>query len=161
MYAKMFVKVLDRMFAVNLDNIKADKLKFIAAKFYIMKLLGKSWNESAINTALTVCSNTTRNTILNFSKELDDAAFDRLDKVIELISEVVDGCSGLTVRAYLDTWMRLYGTSTIFALEYLPLFFHTIFSVAVGAHLNSEFVLESLLGKDIDRLYNTVSSLLR
>ena len=161
MYAKMFVKVLDKMFAVNLDNIKADKLKFIAARFYIEKLLGKPWSESAMNTCLTVCSNTTRNTIISFNNELNPKAFDRLDNLIEMISERIEGCSGLTIRAFLDTFMRMYGTSAIFALEYLPLFFHAIFSVAVGAHLNSEFMIESLMGKDIERLYNAVSNIIR
>ena len=161
MYAKMFVKVLDKMFAVNLDNIKADKLKFIAARFYVQKLLGKPWNETALNTCLTVCSHTTRNTIINFNNELNDKDFTKLDKLIEMIAMRIDGCSGLSIRAFLDTYMRMFGTSTLFALEYLPMFFHAIFSVAVGAHLNSEFMIESLMGKDIDKLYNVVSNIIR
>lgn len=161
MYTKMFTKVLDKMFAVNIDSIKSDKVKFIAARFFVTTLLGKPFTDSTMNLCLSVCNSTTKATMMSFSDSLNEEAFTRLDKVIELIAENIDGCSALTIRTFLDSFMRMYGTSAIFALEYLPYFFHMVFSVAVGAHLNSEFVIEGLLGKDIDKLYNAVSNILR
>lgn len=161
MYTKIFTKVLDKLFAVNIDSIKSDKIKFIAARFFVTTLLGKPFTDSTMNLCLSVCSNTTKNTIISFSDTLKEESFERLDKVIELISENIEGCSALNVRTFLESFMRMYGTSSIFALEYLPYFFHMVFSVAVGAHLNSEFIIEGLLGKDIDKLYNAVSNILR
>lgn len=161
-YAKIFTKVLDKMFAINLDPIKADKAKFIAAKFFLTNMLGKSNGETVNNLAYSTCLNgTTRATILSFENSLPENAYNRLDDFINAITIALEGCHTLTIRTFLDTYIKMFGISSIFALEYLPYFFHMLFSVAVGAHLNSEYLIENLIGKDLDKLYNEVANILR
>jgi hypothetical protein len=162
LYSKIFTKVLDKMFAVNLDPIKADKINFITAKFFLLNVLGKSNSETVTNLAYSVCqNNTTRATILAFEAGLPQTMYNRLDDFIQAISLHVDGCHSLTVRTFLDSYIKMYGMSAIFALEYFPFFCHMLFSVAVGAHLNSEYLIENLIGKDLDKFYNEVSNIIR
>jgi hypothetical protein len=161
-YSKIFSKVLDKMFAINLDPIKSDKVKFITAKFFLLNILGKSNGESVNNIAYSVCQNeTTRSTIMAFDQSLPTTAYHRLDDFINAISINVEGCHTLTFRTFIDTYIKMYHFSSIFALEYFPYFCHMLFSVAVGAHINSEYLIENLVGKDLDKFYNEVSNIIR
>jgi hypothetical protein len=162
LYSKIFSKVLDKMFAINLDPIKADKIRFITAKFFLLNILGKTNGETVNNLAYAACQNgTTRNTIVNFELSLPSNAYNRLDDFLNAISQVVEGCHTLTVRTFMDSFIRMYGSSTIFALEFFPYFCHMLFSVAVGAHLNAEYLIENLVSKELDKFYNEVSNIIR
>jgi hypothetical protein len=161
-YSKIFSKVLDKMFAVNLDPIKADKVRFIASKFFLLNVLGKTNGETVNNIAYGNCLNgTTRTTILAFDQSLPQTAYKRLDDFINAIAQTVEGCHTLTIRTFLDTYIKMYALSAIFALEYFPYFCHMLFSVAVGAHINSEYLIENLVGKELDKFYNEVSNIIR
>jgi hypothetical protein len=161
-YSRIFSKVLDKMFAVNLDPIKADKVKYITSKFYLLNLLGKSNGETVSNIAYSTCLNgTTRTTITAFEQSMPENSYARLDNFIQAIATVLEGCHTLTVRTFLDTYIKMYGTSAIFALEYFPYLCHMLFSVAVGAHLNSEYLIENLIGRELDKFYNEVANIIR
>lgn len=161
-YAKLFSKVLDKMYAVNLDPIKADKVRYAAAKFYLLNVLGKTQSESVDAYAYSTCANgTTKNTISAFEQTLPAKAYQRLDEFIHALSVSIEGASSLTIRTFIDTHIKLYGTSAIFSLEYFPYFCHMLFSVAVGAHLNAEYLIDSMVGKDLDKFYNEVANILR
>lgn len=160
-YAKLLAKVIDKLYATNLDPFKSDKVRYIAAKFFLVNLLGKPNSDTVRNIASTVCKTMTANAVEAFDQSLPEHGFDNLEELIDLISVHIEGCSSLEIRTFVRVWTQMYQPSTLLATEYLPYFFHMIFSVSVGAHLNNEVVIDSLLGKDIDKLYNAVSNIIR
>lgn len=160
-YAKCFAKVIDRLYATNLDPYKSDKVRFIAARFFLTRMLGKPYSDTVLNQAFSVCKTMTYNNIGAFSHSLPESSFSSLDKMLQLISEQIDGCSSLCPRIFFQAWHSMYQPSTMLAIDYAPYFFHMLFCVSVGAHMNNEMVLDSLLGKDIDKLYNAVSNIIR
>lgn len=163
LYSKMFNKIMDRMYAVNINPIKSDKIHYISAKFFLLNMMEKSASSDFINNiAYSCCSNgTTRSTIDNFNDDIDPEAFKSFDKFIKEVSILIEGFGSLTIRTFLDSAIKMYGTSTILAWEYYPMFLHTIFSVCVGAHMNSEFIFENLWGKDADNYYNEFVNITR
>lgn len=162
-YSRMIVKVLDKMYAVNLDPIKADKVKFVASKFFLVNMLEKNSGAETINNmAYANCTNgTSRNTINKFNEDFNPAAYANFGNFIQQLSMEIDGMANLTVRTFLDTALKLYGSATLFAYEYLPMFLHTVFSVVIGCRFNQDFVLENILGREADQLYNTFVGLMR
>ena len=164
LYSRMFIKILDKMFAVNFDPIKADKIKFLASKFFLVNMLEKTSNNELINNICYAnCTNgTTRNTINIFDEELNKNIYGNFANLIQQIALEIEGCSTLTVRTFLDTSLKLYGQNVLFAFEYFPLFLHTVFSVVIGSRFNQEYVLEGVFGKEADKLYTDfVSNFIR
>lgn len=154
-YSKIFTKVLDRMFAINLDVNKTDILKFKSAEFFLKNVLGKT-NENNIHNIAYAC--TSGETSLNYLNQFDSiftdsngTAYKSFENFIEALSEKVEGLGELNLRSYLDNYMRMYGVSTLFALEYFPAFTHMISSMVIGAHLNAEHVIENLVGRLADK----------
>lgn len=162
LYTKFLFKVFDKMYAVNLDAIKSDKLRFVCAKFFLLNLLGKSDSESVNNMAYScISNNTSLTTVKIFENSLPTNTYRRFDDFLKALKGNVDGFRTLSIRTFLDTSLRMYGVSTLFALEFFPMFCHMLFSTAIGAHLNGEYVLESMLGNDIDRFYNEIANIIR
>jgi hypothetical protein len=161
-YSRMFVKILDRMFAVNYNPIVADKLKYIAAKFYMLNLLERSESDTVNNIAYSTCTNgTTRHTIDEFNAEFPTVAYQRLDSFITQIQIYFANLSSLTVRTFLDTSFKMYHPAIMFAWEYFPMFVHVVASVVIGAHLVNDGTLETVIGKEADKFYNDFVSMMR
>lgn len=156
MYAKMFTKVLDKMFAL-LDPIKSDKIKFITAKFFLLNVLGKADGSNVRNMAQSACTNNTSlSTLQSFEETFQPEDFTDLSTFLKALTVNVEGFGHLTIRTFLDSFIKMYGSSSILALEYFPAFCHMIFSALLGAHLNSEYVIVGLFGKEMDKFYNDV-----
>ena len=161
-YSRMFVKILDKMYAVNYDPIKADKIKFLAAKFFLVNMLERTNTETIDNIAYSSCTNnTTRNTINQFSEDIPTTIYNSFEHIITQLPLYIDGLHGLTVRTFLDQSMRMYGTAILFAWEYFPMFIHSVASVVIGARLVRENVLEGIIGKEADTIYNEFVGLMR
>ena len=161
-YSKLFTKVLDKMFAVNLNPLKGDKIRFVAAKFFLMNIMEKSSSEIVDNMAYSVTTGqTAKTTLFAFSDEFKAESFTSFDLFIMELAERVDGLRNLTIREYINQFMKMYGSSTLFALDFFPFFCHMIFSSMVGAHFNSEYVIETVVGKEAEKFYNTLSSIVK
>ena len=161
MYSKLFGKVLDKLYAINLDEYKADKVRFMAARFFLTNIMGKPMSDGVVAVAGTVCKVMTPMSVKQFSDSLPERAFDNIKELCDAISIHIEGCSSLNVRVFISQWLMMYGKASALAIDYLPFFFHMIFSVSLGAHMVTEMVIDSLLGKDIDKLYNAVANIIR
>ena len=160
-YAKLMTKTLDKLYAISLDQYKADKVRYMAAKFFLINMLGKPNTDGVKAIARTVCKSMTQNNIDTFDQSLPETIYDDIRTFIDGIAVYIDGCSSLNIRTFIRVWAQMYQPSTLMAMEYLPYFFHMLFSVSVGGHLNNEVIIDTLLGKDIDRLYNAVTNIIR
>ena len=131
LYSSLFVNVLSRI--VNLDQLKRDKLKFIAAKFMYMQS-GVNERSASISAGKTI------RTLDKFSLEQVDLSipaksYDNLESLIGGINQAFPEFSGLSLAVFFDKWMRSYGESTAFSCEYVP-FFITLF-ISLVTNCNS------------------------
>jgi hypothetical protein len=160
-FSKLFTKILDKMYAINLDGMRSDIVRFITAKFFLLFHLQKSEGEVVNSTAYrAVINNTTRTTIFNCDSSFSEDAYSSIAKLIENMASL-PGLNGLTFRKFIQEWMNMYNSSTILALEYFPLFCHMVFSAMIGAHINKEFIIESVASREVNELYNELSKILR
>jgi hypothetical protein len=154
LYSKLFTNILNKKFAINLDENKSSQATFLTSKFFLINLLGKEPSEEIDNYALRNCQITSPYVISGVNRAINVKDYDKLETFIEALSKNIKGLEKLTVRAYLDNFINAYGPSSLFSLEFLPFFFNTVFSVIVGAFINQQYVLENLFGNTADKLYN-------
>lgn len=154
LYSKLFTNILNKKFAINLDENKHNQVLFLTSKFFIINLLGKEPSTEVDNYALKNCRIGNPYIIEGVNRMIDIKEYEKLETFIVALSKNIKGLEKLTVRAYLDNFINSYGPSTLFSLEFLPFFFNTAFSVIVGAFVNQQYVLENLFGNTVDKLYN-------
>lgn len=161
-YSAITTKILDKMYAINLDPLKSDKFRFLFAKFFLLNIMTRADNETTNNIACKCCVNTDSSIIKNFDIQVSDSiAYNNFIDFIKSISDTFTEFSGLKVRDYMYNFIKMYGTFGILGLEYLPYFMHMVFSVNIGANFGNNYVIENLLGNKIEKYYLTLCSLIK
>ena len=162
-YAHMFVRVLNKKYALNIDRRAYAKVLFLAAKFFMINVLGMDpTSETVSNYALKVSdadsSMVVREIDQRFTEQKAHTDFSEfvmfLKKNAYMISQSL---AELTLRDYLVDYVNLYQSSSIFALEHFSYFMFLVDSVILGAYMNNQTVLEDIIGKSGAKLYTQLA----
>ena len=163
-YAHMFIRVLNKKYALNVDRRAYAKVLFLAAKFFMINLLGMKKDSDAVsNYALKVSEADSPIMVRELETRFDEAgAAKDLSTFISFLREnaylISQSLAELTLRDYLTDFVNMYQSSSIFALEHLSYFLFMVDSVILGAYLNNQAVLEDVVGKSGAKLYTVISA---
>jgi hypothetical protein len=154
-YSNMFIRVLNKKYALNIDKIKMHKVLFLASKFYLINLLGLQDNEMTFNYAIKNCPNGNPFSL----KEVNDIVVKEDYKnlstfILSLLKQELGlGMKDLTVRNYLEAYINMYDSAALLALESFPYFLYNIMAVTNGAYLNNQYVLEDIVNNNGAKIY--------
>lgn len=159
-YANIFSKVLDKTNAISLNKIRLDQVRYLASKFFLINMMERENNETTNSIAYRNCVNgTTLGTIFDTDINFTDDAYNSLDKFL-LNLKTLDGLTDVNIRSYMENFIRMYGSSSVLALEYFPLFCHMIFSSMVNANINNQGIIEPMTAKDTGLMYVELARIL-
>lgn len=148
-YANMFVKPLNKKFNLHLDKNRENAVLFLAAKFYLKNVLGMQNEDILYNTAIRACKGENPLLIKEVDVAIPDEAYKDLGTFINALKEdkLNLGLSGLTVRGFLESYISLYGGSTVFGLELLPYWLYIVNASISSMGLVNNYALEELCEK--------------
>ena len=66
---------------------------------------------------------------------------------------------GLTVQNYLESFISMYESSALLALEAFPYFIYNVLSVINGGYINNQYIMEDIVGNNGAKLYNAILTL--
>lgn len=161
-YANMFVRVLNKKYALNVNKDKLNKVLFLASKFFLINLLGMHNNQTTDNYALKSCKNPNNMLIQQMSDSFKDSDYADLSSFIIALStnpHTKDLVPGLTVRSYLEQFIFMYDGSALLSLESFPYFLYNVLSVTHGAYLNNQYNLENIVGPYGAKIYIDISNI--
>jgi len=159
-YQKIFSKVLDKKYAINLNPEIADAISYFAAKFFQINLMEQNDSEIIKNTAYSCCRNETARSKINTYESYEETdTYTNLSTFVDFLNKAFPSLKSMTIRQFCEDYMRLYGQSTIFALEFFPAFATMLGNVLVGCNINNEYVIDSLIGKKADNFYIELSAI--
>lgn len=159
LYANMFAKPLNKRYNINVDRERENKVLFLAAKFYLKNVLGLQNEEVIFNNALKACKGANPIILQEVNSIIDEEAYNNITSFIDALkSDLLHlGLNDLQVRGYLDTFIQLYGQSTIFALELMPYFIFVgnaaLNSMGLVNNYNLEAIMEKGMAKILAQLY--------
>lgn len=162
-YAHMFIRVLNKKYALNVDRRAYAKVLFLAAKFFMINILGiDPGSASVFNYALKVADADSEMLVREVDQRFDEEkAYVDLSAFILFLRKnaylISQSLAELTLRDYLVDFVQLYQSSAIFALEHFSYFMFAIDSVILGAYLNNQAVLEDIVGKSGAKIYTQIA----
>jgi hypothetical protein len=160
-YSKLVGKVMDKLFAINIDNFKQDLINFFLAKFFLINMCDKVDSDTIDNIAYHACLNRSSLKLIKEEEvKFEDDAYQDIFKLFENIREV-KGMQDLNVRSFVENWARMYGESTLLALDYLPSFLSMVFGSVVAGNVSKDYIIESVAGKFISGMFTEFSKLLK
>lgn len=155
-YANMIIKPLNKKYSLNVDRNKMHKVQFLAAKFYLINVLGLKDGDIVNNYAISVCKNGNPILLREVDSLMEPGDYKDISTFITaLSSDLLNlGMKDLTVRGFLEAFIHMYDGSTVLGLELFPYFLYTTNSVIHGAYLNNQYILEDIVENRGVKLYN-------
>lgn len=165
MWAGIFTRPLNKAYALNTDKSKLDRVTFIAACFYLINILGLDpvkKKESIINYSIGACKNPNGVSLKSFYEEFTDKTnqtccpFTDLETFIKRLVESNLGLKDLGVRNYLESYISMYGSTMLLSLEIFEYFAFNMISVMMGAYLNNEYAINSIVEDNLPKFYTAL-----
>lgn len=143
-YVRMILRCLDRLFALNSDKVATDRAAYIIGCFFLVNVLGKSDGIAVRGLAYQCCHNRTKQDIVEAVYDNLTPDYTDLTGLFSTLSAGVPALSSATLRGVLETWTRLYGDSTLLAMESFLHFAQMLSATYVGAQLNNELLINTV-----------------
>lgn len=161
-YVKLFNKVLDKMFGVNLSADVSDQINYLIGKFFLINIIERPENDTLDNIAFSACFNDpNKQRILALNDEFDRTNFNSLEEFITGLSDQFNILTNLNLRSFLNNFMTMFGETSAFAIECYPNLLENIFLGAVfGCRINKDFMFDSVVGKETNSLHSELSRLI-
>jgi len=130
-YARLFSNIVSSL--GYMDNIKKEKFNFLATNFFYYSIYGVN------NRFTNPMYNQLRYNSVEVMKALDakipmyteDSGYKDLKTFIDHLSRIFPEMKKLNYKNFIDRWTMSYGSSTLFASEYIPYFIYMLISAAV------------------------------
>lgn len=162
-YSKLFTKVINKMFTLNVTPAKLDVISFLSSWFFIHRVLGRdseSMEEMNKKYALENCKSGSKLVIESYIDRFDpETDFVDFNTFIESLAKNVPGLEDITIRNFINQYVMNYGPTMLLALEFLPTLLFNLGAVSVGAFLNNQHVLEKMVGKEGEQLLKELVNL--
>lgn len=161
-YANIITRVLNKKYSLATDRNKQNKITFLAAKFFLVNLLGMDFSDAVDNYAMKACVNPNPVLLDQLSDSFPEEAFEDFASFIqELVSnpDTKDFLPGLTVTGFLEQFINMYSATMLLSLESFQYFMYNINGVLCGSYINNQYILEEIIDKFGVKLYAEIAKL--
>ena len=144
-YLQMYMKILNRLYAVSTDKTLADKVSYVIRRFFIERV----WEYPTEATVLAYAK-----TDLKFITSLDldlleqgysNSQIKNIDNLIAYLRTLSPRLAELNTRYFIEQFVGTFHGSSIMALDYLPYVFFVIINVMLSSFLISQQALNDII----------------
>lgn len=146
-FTRCFSYIIDRMYKISTVLQLRKRVEYATAIYYQVNILGKDLNKSYD----TIKANAIRIADIE-SKDaqivdimMEEKDFLNIDTFIQALSRMFTFKDLKTVNI-IDTWMKSFGTGTIFGLEFFPAFSAMMTNTYVGGYIDQQMTIEKVAG---------------
>lgn len=148
-YATMVSKAIDKAYAINLDPLINEQIKYLCAKYFLVNLLEMPSNSSLIDTIPNVVVNQGQASVGSV-KSIDilipDDMFDSLPVFINGLAKLFPGkLTGATPSVFISNIARMFSERAMLAFDYFPYLVANIIFFHSSSMLNNEFGWDKIL----------------
>lgn len=156
-FTKCFSYTIDRLYKVSTVQQLKKRVDYAIALYYQVNILGKSFEKSFDTikaNALRIADADPKDVQL-VDMSLEQADFIHIEAFIQALSKIFN-FKDLKVSNVVDTWMKAFGTGTIFALEFFPAFSAMMTNTYVGGYLDQQMTIEKIAGNSMVSFTKTI-----
>lgn len=161
-YVQMIVRILNKEYALILDNVLYDKVVYSVTRFFIEKI----WQYPNQGLVESYASSD-----LKFIEQLDlsltKTAYDGceikdINDLMSFIKSLSPRMKELNTRYFIEKFVNTYHNSSILSIDYLPYIFFVIINILLGSFLISQAALNDIIKniKGMNKFYVELSKLI-
>lgn len=146
-FSALFTHIIDYLFKVSVIPSTKMKCQYLACMYFVVNILEKEFNEGYKHMASKIIDLSEREQDMIIA-QCDEKDFDNLRSFIMKIGEVLKQ-PALKIDNFIDKWIYLYGSNTVFALEYYPALSAMLTDAYCGAYINNQKTIEKVVGNTL------------
>lgn len=146
-WSKLFVYLIDYLAKISVVNGAKDKCIYLSSRYFLEGICKvESGRAREVARKISGITEIKENTYNFMTEKHGFDAFQELRQFTELVKKQFS-ITKLTTDIVVEKWMFLFGTGTVFALEYLPAFITMMTDAYVGSFINNQKTIEKVCGK--------------
>ena len=146
-FANLFTHVIDYLAKISVIPSTKAKCQYLACMYFVENILAKDFNENYQHIAGKICNMSDREQEM-VKVQCEEKDFDNVKSFTSKLAEIIK-VPALKVDNIIDKWMYLYGSNTVFALEYYPALSAMLTDAYCGAYLNNQKTIEKVVGNTL------------
>lgn len=145
-FSRLFVFVLNNLYKINLNPGAKEKALYLSSLYYLINIEDLDYgSDSPRNISKKIAGISNREEEL-IRYKIDEDSLLNIKEFIELVADTLK-LDKLTLDLFVDRWMYLYGTGTVFGLELFPSFSSIITDAYVGCYMNNQKTIEKVVDR--------------
>lgn len=155
-FSSLFTYIIDYLYKISSVSSVRDKCLYLSSMYYLVNILGKDINDSSQRLCRSIAGISEKEEeIINIQID-KESCYLNINYFIQEIGKALPGLTKLTLDAFLEKWLYIYGVGTQFALELYPAFASMMTNVYVGCYLNNQKTIEKIAGRKVVEISTTI-----
>lgn len=158
-YTEMFLRILNKMYALTTDRVLHDKASYAITRFFLEKV----WeypNTGLVESYASADLKYIESLDLDLTKNgYTEAQINDLNDLLLFVKTLSPRMTDLNTRFFIEQYVNTYHGASIMAMDYLPYVFFVIINVLLSSFLISQIALNDLIKnvKGINKFYSELS----
>ena len=135
---------------VHMDPISKDKVRYLSSEFCLIQMYGTTTGSKMFQDRFKVKYFPKLSKMISdmIDSQFDMNSFDNLTLFIIGLKELYPNLKGITEYLILDKWIRVFGASTVMAIDYVGYLIYVICMVLFESPLITRMALEPVMEKN-------------
>lgn len=146
-FCNLLTHIIDYLCKISVTPSLKAKCQFLACMYFTENIIQREFNGNYQHIAARITNLSEREQDMIMS-QCDKNDFLDIKAFVTKVADVVKAPS-LKVDNVIDKWMYLYGTNTVFAVEYYPALSAMITDAYCGAYINNQKTIEKVVGNTL------------
>lgn len=143
-YTSMILRILNKEYALSLDQSLYDKVSFVISKFFLSKIWELD-NSTLCSSYATQGLSSSQNELSLISTEYDNANISTISDLISFIKSLSPKFKSLTVRYFVEAYMNTYKPGAILSVDCLPYFLYVMITTLIGSFMINQPLISDII----------------
>ena len=152
-YTEMFLRILNKQYALSLQPELYNQISFSVSKYFMEVVWEQKNKQIATSYAMANLLSVNKADMMLTAELYDQANVTDINKLLEYIITLSPRMKNLSFRYFTEYWINTYKPGAIFALETLPYFLYVVEATMIGSFLVNQPAI-SQITKNIKGMNN-------
>lgn len=146
-FCNLFTHIIDYLAKISVIPSSKSKCQFLSCMYFTENIIQKEFNNNYQHIAGRITNLSEREQEMIMA-QCDEKDFESIKSFVEKLADLIK-VPALKVDNVIDKWMYLYGSNTVFAIEYYPALSAMLTDAYCGAYINNQKTIEKVVGNTL------------
>ena len=161
-YTSMVLRILNKEYALSMNQELFNKVSFCVSRFYLEKIWGSDNHDLVFTYASQTCTNSVNKSMLVIlDDEFTNANVQSIDQLMAFIKSISPRLDTLNIRYFTEYFINMYRAPALLSMDTLPYFIFTIAATYCGSFIVNQPIINDIIKntKNSNIFYNELSKL--